>query len=308
MINFVIRRIFLSLLLAIVLVAIVFFMLRTIVPGDPIQLLAGDHATPEMIENLRHNQGLDKPIMVQFFIFLKNALKGDLGISIFTRLPVTDRIISAYPITIRLTFYSFIFSITLGVIIGVITSYFHDTWLDNVMRVTTVTFASVPTFWLGLMLILVFAVWLGVLPVQGNMKSLQGLLLPAISLGAGSAASLARLVRASMLEVLNSEYIRTARAKGVVETWVVAKHALRNALIPIITVAGFQIGGLLGGAVITEAIFGLAGMGTLVIHGIVNRDYPVIQGTVLFIAFTYLFVNLFVDVMYAYVDPRIRYD
>jgi peptide/nickel transport system permease protein len=308
MINFIIRRIFLSLLLAVVLVAIVFFMLRTIVPGDPIQLLAGDHATPEMIENLRHNQGLDEPIIVQFFLFIKNALRGDLGLSIFTRLPVTDRIVAAYPVTIRLTFYSFIFSITLGVLIGVITSYFHDTWLDNIMRVVSVTFASVPTFWLGLMLILLFAVWLGVLPVQGNMKSLQGLLLPAISLGAGSAASLARLVRASMLEVLNSEYIRTARAKGVVEIWVVAKHALRNALIPIITVAGFQIGGLLGGAVITEAIFGLAGMGTLVIHGIVNRDYPVIQGTVLFIAFTYLFVNLFVDVMYAYVDPRIRYD
>jgi len=308
MINFIIRRVFLSLLLAVVLVAIVFFMLRTIVPGDPIQLLAGDHATPEMIENLRHNQGLDKPVIVQFFLFIKNALRGDLGISIFTRLPVADRIVSAYPVTIRLTFYSFIFSITLGVLIGVITSYFHDTWLDNIMRIVSVTFASVPTFWLGLMLILVFAVWLGVLPVQGNMKSLQGLLLPAISLGAGSAASLARLVRASMLEVLNSEYIRTARAKGVVEIWVIAKHALRNALIPIITVAGFQIGGLLGGAVITEAIFGLAGMGTLVIHGIVNRDYPVIQGTVLFIAFTYLFVNLFVDVMYAYVDPRIRYD
>jgi peptide/nickel transport system permease protein len=308
MINFIIRRIFLSLLLAVILVAIVFFMLRTIVPGDPIQLLAGDHATPEMIENLRHNQGLDKPLIAQFFLFIKNALKGDLGLSIFTRLPVTDRIIAAYPVTIRLTFYSFIFSITLGVLIGVFTSYFHDTWLDNIMRIVSVTFASVPTFWLGLMLILVFAVWLGVLPVQGNMKSLQGLLLPAISLGAGSAASLARLVRASMLEVLNSEYIRTARAKGVVEIWVVAKHALRNALIPIITVAGFQIGGLLGGAVITEAIFGLAGMGTLVIHGIVNRDYPVIQGTVLFIAFTYLFVNLFVDVMYAYVDPRIRYD
>jgi peptide/nickel transport system permease protein len=308
MINYVIRRIFLSILLAVVLVAIVFFMLRTIVPGDPIQLLAGDHATPEMIENLRRNQGLDKPVFVQFFLFLKNALKGDLGISIFTRLPVTDRIIAAYPITIRLTFYSFVFSMTLGILLGVFTSYFHDTWLDNIMRVVSVTFASVPTFWLGLMLILVFAVWLGVLPVQGNMKSLQGLLLPAISLGAGSAASLARLVRASMLEVLNSEYIRTARAKGVVEYQVVAKHALRNALIPIITIAGFQIGGLLGGAVITEAIFGLAGMGTLVIHGIVNRDYPVIQGTVLFIAFTYLFVNLFVDVMYAYVDPRIRYD
>jgi ABC-type dipeptide/oligopeptide/nickel transport system permease component len=140
------------------------------------------------------------------------------------------------------------------------------------------------------------------------MLKLEGLILPAISLGTGSAASLARLVRAAMLEVLNSEYIRTARAKGVVEFWVVIKHALRNALIPIITVAGFQVGGMLGGAVITEAIFGLAGLGVLVIRGIVNRDYPVVQGTVLVIALTYLFVNLVVDVTYAYVDPRIRYD
>jgi peptide/nickel transport system permease protein len=176
------------------------------------------------------------------------------------------------------------------------------------MRVVTVAGASIPTFWLGLMLILVFSVWLGLLPVQGDMTSLEGLLLPAISLGTGTAAFLARLVRSAMLEVLNSDYIRTARAKGMKENRVVLKHALRNALIPIITVAGFQIGGLLGGAVITESIFGLAGMGTLIIKGITNRDYPVIQGTVMFIAFTYLFVNLIVDVMYAYVDPRIRYN
>jgi peptide/nickel transport system permease protein len=308
MVNFLIRRFFITVFLALVLVAVVFFMLRTIVPGDPIQRLAGDFATPEMIENLRRNQGLDKPLHIQFFIFLRNALKGDLGISIFTGLPVTDRIIAAYPVTIRLTIYSFLYSMSLGIGLGVLTSYFHDTWLDNVIRVISVTFASVPTFWLGLMLILVFAVWLGLLPVQGNMRSLEGLLLPAISLGTGSAASLARLVRASMLEVLNSEYIRTARAKGVVERGVVLKHALRNALVPIITIAGFQIGGLLGGAVITENIFGLAGMGRLVIDGIINRDYPIIQGTVLFTAFTYLFVNIIVDVMYAYVDPRIRYD
>jgi peptide/nickel transport system permease protein/oligopeptide transport system permease protein len=164
-----------------------------------------------------------------------------------------------------------------------------------------------PTFWLGLMLILVFSVFLGWTPVQGG-ESIRGWILPVVTLGLGSAAFLARLVRSSMLEVLNSDYIRTARAKGVRERMVVFKHALRNALIPIITVAGFEIGGLLGGAVITESIFGLAGMGTLSINSIHNRDYPLIQGTTLFICLTYLFVNLIVDLMYAYVDPRIRYD
>ena len=308
MLNYIIRRLFISIFLALILVAIVFFMLRTVVPGDPVQLLAGDHATPEMIEAIRHNQGLDKPLHIQFFVFLGNALKGDLGISIFTKLPVTDRVIAAYPVTIRLTLYSFIYTFVVGVTVGVVTAYWQDTWLDNIMRVVTVAGASIPTFWLGLMLILVFSVWLGLLPVQGDMTSLEGLLLPAISLGTGTAAFLARLVRSAMLEVLNSDYIRTARAKGMKENRVVLKHALRNALIPIITVAGFQIGGLLGGAVITESIFGLAGMGTLIIKGITNRDYPVIQGTVMFIAFTYLFVNLIVDVMYAYVDPRIRYN
>ena len=307
MLNFIIRRLFTTIVLAVVLVAVVFLMLRTIVPGDPIQTLAGDFASPETVEALRRNQGLDKPLHIQFFIFLKNALKGDLGISIFTGLPVTDRVVAAYPVTIRLTFYCFILSMTLGLFVGVITSYFHDTWIDNVTRIISVTFASLPTFWLGLMLILLFAVWLNILPVQGDMMTSTGWILPAITLSLGSASTLARLVRSSMLEVLNSEYIRTARAKGVGETAVVLKHALRNALVPIITVAGFQIGGLLGGAVVTENIFGLPGMGTLMINAINNRDYPVIQGTILFTAFTYLGVTIIVDVMYAYVDPRIRY-
>ncbi len=308
MLNFIIRRLFTTIILAVVLVGVVFLMLRTIVPGDPIQTLAGDFASPETVEALRRNQGLDKPLYTQFFIFLKNALKGDLGISIFTGLSVTDRVVAAYPVTIRLTLYCFILSITLGITVGVITSYFHDTWLDNLTRVVSVSFASLPTFWLGLMLILIFAVWLDILPVQGNMKTSTGWILPAITLSMGSASTLARLVRSSMLEVLNSEYIRTARAKGLRELGVVLKHAMRNALVPIITVAGFQIGGLLGGAVVTENIFGLPGMGTLIINAINNRDYPVIQGTILFTAFTYLGVNIIVDVMYAYVDPRIRYE
>ena len=308
MINYIIRRLVMSVFLALALVAIIFFMLRTIVPGDPVLLLAGERATPEMIEQIRFNLGLDKPLHIQFWIFLRNLVQGDLGNSIMTRQPVVDRVLMAYPVTIRLTVVCFLYTMSLGVVVGVITAYWHDTWLDNAMRIITVTGASMPTFWFGLMLILLFAVWLGVLPVQGDTETARGIILPMVTLGTGSAAFLARLVRGTMLEVLNSDYVRTARAKGLIEVWVVLKHALRNALIPIITVAGFQIGGLLGGAVVTENIFGLAGMGNLTLSSIFNRDYPVIQGTVLFIAFTYLFVNLFVDVMYAYVDPRIRYD
>lgn len=308
MVNYIIRRLIMSVFLALALVGIIFFMLRTIVPGDPVLLLAGERATPEMIEQIRANLGLDKPLHIQFLIFLQNLTKGDLGNSVMTRQPVLDRILMAYPVTIRLTLYCFVYTMSLGILIGVITAYWHDTWLDNVMRIVTVSAASMPTFWLGLMLILIFAVWLGKLPVQGDSTTLKGSILPVLTLGTGSASSLARLVRGTMLEVLNSDFVRTARAKGLVEVWVVLKHALRNALIPIITVAGFQIGGLLGGAVVTENIFSLAGMGNLTLSSIFNRDYPVIQGTVLFIAITYLFVNLVVDVMYAYVDPRIRYD
>lgn len=308
MVDFIIRRLIMTVFLAFALLAIVFFMLRTVVPGDPIMTLAGERATPEMIAAIRARWGLDKPLIQQFFIFVGNMFKGDLGISIFSRQPVTERLISAYPVTIRLTFYCFMYTLILGVSIGVITAYWHDTWLDNLMRVITVFGAAFPTFWLGLMLILIFAVWLGWFPVAGDMYSFKGLILPAITLGTGSAAFLARLVRGAMLEVLNSDYIRTARAKGLNENMVVLKHALRNALIPIITVAGFEIGGLLGGAVITENIFSLTGMGDLTINAIANRDYPVIQGTVLAVAFTYLLVNLIVDITYAYVDPRIRYD
>ncbi len=307
MITYIVRRLIISVFLVFALIAVVFFMLRTVVPGDPALVLAGENAPKEVVEQIRHNQGLDKPVAVQFLIFLKNLANGDLGRSSMTRQLVTERLADAMPITATLTLLCFLYTMTLGIVVGVITAYWHDTWLDNVIRVLTVAGASMPTFWFGLMLILVFAVYLGLLPVQGSL-GVKGMILPMITLGTGSAAFLARLVRGAMLEVLNSDYVRTARAKGVIEVWVVLKHALRNALIPIMTVAGFQIGGLLGGAVITESIFGLPGMGTLSINAIHNRDYSLIQGNVLFIVVIYLFVNLLVDISYAYVDPRIRYN
>ena len=307
MIDYVIRRLLISVVLAFALTAVIFFMLRTVVPGDPAEVMAGENAPPAVVEQIRQNMGLDKPLMVQFWIFLKNTAHGDLGVSNQTQEPVTKRLLEAMPVTIRLTLYCFIYTMVLGILIGVLTAYWHDTWIDNLLRILTVTGASMPTFWLGLMLILVFAVFLGILPVFGS-TDIRGMILPVLCLGTGSATYLARLVRSAMLEVLNSDYIRMARAKGVPETGVVLKHALRNALIPILTVAGFQIGGLLGGAVITESIFSLPGMGTLSINAIQGRDYPVIQGTTLFIVIIYLFVNLLVDISYAYVDPRIRYN
>jgi len=297
-----------SVFLALALVAIVFFTLRTVVPGDPVLLLAGERSTPERIEAVRRFYGLDKPLGIQFLVFLKNLLKGDLGNSIMNHQDVAERVWAAYPTTIRLTIWCFLFEFITGILIGVVTAYWHDTWLDNVMRILTVASASLPTFWLGLMFIIIFCVWLGWFPAQGNMKEFKGAILPILTLSLGSSAFLARLVRGAMLEVLNSDYVRTARAKGVRETMVVIKHALRNSLIPIITIAGFSIGGLLGGAVVTENIFNLNGMGSLTLDAIFNRDYPVIQGTVLFISITYLLINLLVDMTYAYVDPRIRYN
>jgi peptide/nickel transport system permease protein len=308
MVNFIIRRLIMSVFLALALIAIVFFALRTIVPGDPILLLAGERAKPEQIEAIRRYYGLDKPLFTQFLIFLQNLFKGELGISIMNRQAVTERVLGAYPTTLRLTLYCFLLEFSIGIVVGVVTAYWHDTWLDNIARILTVASASLPTFWLGIMLILIFSVLFRLLPTQGDMTTFKGALLPVLTLGVGSAAFLSRLVRGAMLEVLNSDYIRTARAKGLVERLVVIRHALRNSMIPIITVAGFSIGGLLGGAVITENIFNLNGMGSLTLDAINNRDYPVIQGTVLFVAFAYLFINLIVDVTYAYVDPRIRYD
>jgi peptide/nickel transport system permease protein len=301
----IVRRILIAIPLMLALVAVVFVMLRTVVPGDPAAILAGENAPPELIERVRHEQGLDKPLHEQFVIFLGNLLHGDLGRSSTTRQPVIERLVVAFPVTLRLTASTFVFSMTMGLLLGVVTAYWHDTWLDNLLRLVAIFGASMPTFWLGLMLILLFAVTLGVLPVQGDISP-RGLILPTLTLGTGAAAELSRFVRSAMLEILSSDYIRTARAKGLDERMVMLHHALRNALIPIITVAAAQIGGLLGGAVITESIFGLPGIGTLSISAIHNRDYALIQGNVLFVCAIYLCINLVADITYAFIDPRIR--
>jgi ABC-type dipeptide/oligopeptide/nickel transport system permease component len=216
-------------------------------------------------------------------------------------------IANAVPFTITLTFLSVTFGTLFGILIGVVTAVYRGTWIDNISIVFVVFFYAIPTFWLGLILILVFAVGLRWLPVQG-VGTWQHFVMPTVTLGIGQVALIARLTRSSMIETLAAPYIQTARAKGITERAVIFRHALRNVLIPIVTVVGLSIGGLLGGAVITESIFGLPGVGRLAIEAIHNRDYPMIQGTVLLVATSFVFVNLIVDVIYAYIDPRIRYE
>ena len=305
--KYIARRVAISIPLILAIATIVFIMLRVALPGDPAVIMAGDRATPELIEQIRENLGLDRPVYEQYVIFLIHAAQGDLGRSVKFREPVAGVIANAFPFTATLTFLSVSLGTLIGILIGVITAINRGTWIDNISIVFVVFFYSIPTFWLGLILILIFAVNLRMLPVQG-IGTWKHFVMPTITLGIGQVALIARLTRSSMIEVLSAPYIQTARAKGLKQQAVIFKHALRNVLIPIITIVGLSIGGLLGGAVITESIFGLPGVGRLAIEAIHNRDYPMIQGTVLLVATSFVFVNLIVDVFYAYIDPRIRYD
>lgn len=305
--TYILRRILIAILLIFTITAVVFVMLRVAVPGDPAIVLAGDRASPEMIEQIRKNLGLDRPVLEQFWVFLTKAVQADLGRSVKFGEPVFGVIARAFPFTVLLTFLSVSVGTVLGLGVGVLTAVRHGTWVDKLSVVLVVFFYSIPTFWLGLMLILVFAVGLRVLPVQGA-ETWQHFILPVTTLSIGQAALIARLTRANMIETLAALYMQTARAKGISERRAIFLHALRNTLIPVVTVVGLSVGGLLGGAVITESIFGLPGVGRLSIQAILDRDYPMIQGTVLLVAIAFVFVNLVVDVLYIYIDPRIRYD
>ena len=304
--KYILRRTAVAIPLILAIATIVFVMLRVALPGDPAMLLAGDRATPEMIEQVRKNLGLDRPVTEQYVIFLAKAVQGDLGRSVKFGEPVAGVIAKAFPFTITLTVLSVTIGTVIGLLVGIITAVRRGTWIDHVSIVLVVFFYSIPTFWLGLMLILIFAVALRWLPVQG-VGTWQHFVMPVVTLGIGQAALVARLARSSMIEVLGTQYVQTARAKGLKERWVILSHALKNTLIPIVTVVGLSIGGLLGGAVITENIFGLPGVGRIAIEAINNRDYPMIQGTVLLVASALVFVNLVVDIIYVYIDPRIRY-
>lgn len=285
---------------------LVFFLMR-ILPGDPAQLmLQSTGGTAEQIARLRHNLGLDQPLLVQYFHFITGALHGDLGTSLRTNQPVTQEIFTQLPSTLELTVAGMAIAVIVGIALGVISAIWQHSWVDSVSMIVAMFGICAPSFWLGMVLIFFFSLRLGWFPATGT-GGLNRLVLPAFTLGLGAAAVIARLVRSSMIEALTQEYVVTARAKGLSQTTVTLRHALKNALIPAVTLVGLQFGALLGGAVIIETVFARQGIGRLAVTAILAKDYTVVQGVVLFAAIAYVVINLLIDVLYGFIDPRIRY-
>ena len=287
-------------------VSILVFLMIHLVPGDPVQVLLQDYGSAEQAAALRHTLGLDQPLVVQYGSFVWRLLHADLGRSVHTGRPVAAEIALRLPYTLRLTAASMAVAIALGLILGTVAAMHHRRLLDYAAMVAALAGISLPSFWFGLVLILIFSYYLRWLPPAGA-DTAASLILPAITLGASAAAIIARLSRSSLLEVLRQEFIRTARAKGAGELRILYRHGLRNALIPVVSIAGLQFAGLLGGAVIIESVFGWPGLGRLAVDAIFNRDIPTIQGIVLVAAAIFVAVNLCVDLLYALIDPRIRY-
>jgi len=287
-------------------ISIIIFAMVRVIPGDPGYILAGPHATKEQIEQIREQLGLNKHPVLQYLLFLKNIFRGDLGTSTRTGLPVTKEIMARFPNTLLLAFSSILIATIFGVLIGIISGVKQNSKFDYLSMLFALFGLSMPVFWLGLMLMLLFSIKLGWFPAVGA-EGLNHLVLPSLTLGANSTAIIARMTRSSMLEVIRLDYIRTARAKGLAEKVVIMRHALKNALIPVVTVIGLQTGTLLGGAVLTEIVFAWPGIGRLLVEAILSRDYPVVQGVVLLVATTFILINLIVDIIYSYLDPRIRY-
>lgn len=285
-----------------------------IAPGDPATIIGGPTASNSDLEAIRVDLGLDRPVLVQYFDYLGGILQGDFGYSYQTGQSVTEAILTRFPNTIKLASASMAVAIIIGIIAGMIAAIKQNSWIDISSTTFSLAGVSIPNFWLGTMLILIFAVNLQWLPVGGLNSSIftfQGvveLILPAITLGTASAALIARMSRSAMLEVIKSDYIRTAKAKGVKRWSLIWIHALRNAMIPVVTVIGINFGALLGGTIITEQVFAINGIGRLMIDAIAARDFPVVQGTVLLVAAIFVIVNLIVDIIYALIDPRITYN
>jgi peptide/nickel transport system permease protein len=295
-------------------VATLVFFLVHLTPGDPASVILGPDASPEAVAELRARLGLDKPLPVQFVRWFGQVLQGNLGESIFLRRPVTQAIVERLEPTLLLAGLATVFAVVIGIPTGVLAAVYRNTWLDRLFMSISVFGVSMPNFWLALNLIFLFALTLAVLPVSGYvplrddpLMTLRFLLLPSFSLGFPQSALIARMTRGSMLDVLSQDYVKTARAKGLSEQLVIYKHALKNTMITVITVIGIVLAITLSGSVVIETIFGLPGIGRLIINSVLRRDYPVIQGTVLFIAATYVLVNLLIDLLYVYVDPRIKY-
>jgi len=281
-------------------------MLRAL-PGDPAEVLGGPMATMEDIQLIRNQLGLDRPVYIQYFSFLGRLVRFDLGRSTRTQYPVIKEVWARLPNTMILSLIAISLACLIGIPAGIISAVRPYTFIDYLVTSVALFGISMPVFWLGLMLILLFAVTLHWLPA-GGIGTWKHLVLPSITLAALTVAFIARMTRSSMLEVLSQDYTTTARSKGLKEHVVIVKHALKNALIPIITVIGLQFGMLMGGAVLTETVFAWPGLGRLIVNSILARDYPVIQGAILIFALIYILINLIIDLIYAYVDPRIRYD
>lgn len=330
--RFIVKRLLFLLFILLGVSLLVFISVR-LIPGDPAQVMLGERATPEAIERLRMQLGLNRPLYEQYFMYLGNILRGDLGTSIMSNNSVISEVMKKFPATIELSFASMIIATIIGVGSGILAAVYRNSWLDNIVMVGALTGVSMPIFWLGLILMLIFSSTLDLLPFSGRMditsdiepitnfylidSLIQGdfeafgdvvrhLILPAFTLSTVPTAIIARMTRASMLEVLNQDYVRTAYAKGVSKFKVIMYHALKNALIPIVTITGLQLGLLLSGAVLTETVFSWNGLGSYVVSAVSARDFPVIQGCVLIFAAVFVLVNLFVDLSYFIIDPRVR--
>lgn len=301
---YIIRRL-VQLLPVIIGVTLVSFLMLQLIPGDPAQVLAGETASPEQIEQMRENLGLNDPLPVQYVNFLSDLVKLEFGQSVRTEQSVLDIIGPRYWITIELAVWSIMVSVVLGLTAGIVSATKRYSLADIGIMFLALIGLSMPNFWLGLMLIYWFSIQWGLFPTSG-WGTWQQIVLPAITMGTAGAAMIARMTRSSMLEVIGQDYIRTARAKGVKERYVIYKHALRNALIPVVTVIGLQFGSFLSGAILTETVFAVNGMGRLVVDAIAARDYPVVQGTIIVLALTFVCVNFIVDIMYRVLNKRIE--
>jgi len=295
-------------------VSVLIFTLQQLLPGDPAIALAGEERDPETIRYLREKFHLDEPLPVRYWYWISGVLQGDLGDSVRIQKPVTELILQKLPVTIQLAAMAMVIALLIGITAGVISAVKKDSWLDYAANVFALWGLSTPNFWLGILLILLFAVQLGWLPASGYVSpfedlkaNLAAMIMPAFVLGNAIAAVLMRHTRSAMLQVLSSDYVRTARAKGLDERVVVLKHALRNALIPIITLGALEFGTLLSGAVLTEQVFTIPGFGKLIVDAVFNRDYLVVQGVVLFTATVYITLNLLADLAYFLVNPRMRH-
>ena len=313
MLAYLIRRVLLAIPVIFVVAAGVFLLLY-LTPGDPASVILGPDASPQRVAELRQQLGLDQPVLVQVARWFGRLLHGDLGQSIYLNRPVTQTILDRAEPTLMLTLLATLFAILVGLPIGIVSATRAGSWADLGAMLVALGGISMPSFWVGLNLIFVFAVVLGVLPVAGYVplskslsQNLRYLVMPAVTLGFAQAALLARMSRSLMLDVLREDYVRTARSKGVAEQRVVLYHALRNTMVPLVTVMGLTFAILMGGAVITEQVFNIPGVGRLLVQSVLRRDYPVVQGIVLVIAFNYVVINLFVDILYGFFDPRVRH-